>query len=234
MIAWAPRGLAPQKADSETGLPALPPQPASTRRIFAEVGAIILVAALMVVAARFVAVEVRVIPSASMVPQLEIQDRVLLSRLSYARREPRRGDIVVFPPQENGRLRSDETPTVQEEEPGFFVRPFVDLGRWIGFIHPPEDEQDLIKRVIGLPGETVEGRDGAVYINGRQLIEPYLTADVFTSDFDPIVVPRGGLWVMGDNRGGSADSRTFGPIRSDSVIGRAFLRIWPVRRTAFI
>ncbi len=230
MIAWAPKGL----TSKESGLPALPPQPASSRRVLAEIGAIILVAALMVVAARFVAVEVRVIPSASMVPQLEIQDRVLLSRLSYLLREPRRGDIVVFPPQENGRLRSDEPAASGEEETNFFIRPFADLGRWIGVLHPPESEQDLIKRVVGLPGETVEGRNGSVFVDGRKLIEPYLTPEVLTSDFDPIVVPAGGLWVMGDNRGGSADSRTFGPIRSDSVIGRAFLRIWPVKRVAFI
>jgi len=186
----------------------------------------------MVVAARFVAVEVRVIPSASMVPQLEIQDRVLLSHFSYIFGDPRRGDIIVFPPQENGQLPSSQ-PT-ENEETNFFLRPIVDLGRWIGILHPPEAEQDLIKRVIGLPGETVEGRDGSVFVDGRQLIEPYLTPDVFTSDFDPIVVPEGGLWVMGDNRGGSADSRTFGPIRTDSVIGRAIFRIWPVKRIAFI
>ena len=233
MIAWTPAGLGSSSSSAGGRLPAALPQPASARRVLAEIAGIVLVAALMVVAARFVAVEVRVIPSASMVPQLEIQDRVLLSHFSYIFGDPRRGDIIVFPPQENGQLLPSSE-TVEEDTTNFFLRPIVDLGRWIGVLHPPEAEQDLIKRVIGLPGETVEGRDGSVYVDGRQLIEPYLTPDVFTSDFDPIVVPEGGLWVMGDNRGGSADSRTFAPIRTDSVIGRAIFRIFPVTRIAFI
>lgn len=229
MIGWQTSGL----GSSPEGLPPLPPQPTPTRRVVLEVAAIFLMAALMVVAAKLVAFEVRVIPSASMVPQLQIEDRVLVSRLSYVLGEPSRGDIVVFPPQEEGATLPSAQPA-EGDDTNFFVRPFRDLGRWIGFVDPPESEQDLIKRVIGLPGETVEGRDGAVFIDGRRLREPYLPDGVFTSDFDPVVVPDGGLWVMGDNRGGSFDSRGFGPIRAGSVLGRAILRIWPLSEAAFI
>ncbi|MBW3537349.1 MAG: signal peptidase I [Actinobacteria bacterium] len=210
----------------------MPAQPATAKRVLVEVVAIILLAFAMVVVARLVAVDVRVIPSGSMLPQLQLNDRVLVSRLSYVYREPNRGDIVVFPPgygtEEDGR------PAV-EDDVSFFLRPLRDIGRWLHLVDPPQQEQDFIKRVIGLPGETVEGRDGAVFVNGRRLVEPYLPPGVFTSDFDPVAIPQGGLWVMGDNRENSKDSRflcnsrpTF--IQEREVIGRAFVRVWPVTR----
>jgi signal peptidase I len=213
------------------GLPPMAPQPVPAKRTLLEILAIFLLAAVMVVVAKFVAVEVRFIPSASMVPQLQIQDRVLVSRWSYVLGEPSRGDIVVFPDQDGASLPSSES---TDDGTNFFIRPIRDLGRWIGVVEPPEEEQDLIKRVIGLPGETVEGRDGVVYVDGRRLIEPYLPAGVFTSDFEPVAVPEGQLWVMGDNRGGSFDSRGFGPVPVDSLLGRAILRIWPIPKASFL
>lgn len=92
--------------------------------------------------------------------------------------------------------------------------------------------KDLIKRVVGLPGERVEGRNGAVYINGQKLNEPYLPATATTSDFGPVEVPAHHLWVMGDNRQNSKDSRFLcnnGPtfIDEGEVVGRAFVRVWP-------
>jgi len=89
---------------------------------------------------------------------------------------------------------------------------------------------DLIKRVIGLPGDTVEGRDNQVFINGEALVEPYLDADVRISDFAPIEVPAEHVFVMGDNRSNSTDSRVFGPIDIDRIEGEAFLRYWPLSR----
>ncbi len=95
-------------------------------------------------------------------------------------------------------------------------------------------ERDLIKRVVGLPGETVEYRGCVLYIDGRELNEPYLDPEVVTPSncgFDqvPVEVPTGHVFVMGDNRGGSKDSRdrTVGPIDYDNIIGRAFVVIWP-------
>jgi len=92
----------------------------------------------------------------------------------------------------------------------------------------PADE-DFIKRVIGLPGETVEGRGGFVYVNGKKLVEPYLTQP--TQPFAAVTVPAGKLFVMGDNRGNSLDSRFgLGFVPIDKVIGKAFITLWPPSR----
>lgn len=88
--------------------------------------------------------------------------------------------------------------------------------------------KDLIKRVIGLPGEQVEGRDGRILIDGRVLEEPYLADDEVIDDFAPVQVPEDRLFVMGDNRDSSMDSRAFGPIDEQSIVGRAFVRVWPL------
>jgi signal peptidase I len=93
---------------------------------------------------------------------------------------------------------------------------------------------DLVKRVIGLPGESVSGHGGHVYINGKELKEPYLQSDVFTSDFSPVKIPEGHYWVMGDNRGNSRDSRVFGTIAKHEIVGRVFVRIWPLSRLNFM
>jgi signal peptidase I len=140
------------------------------------------------------------IPSASMVPTLKINDRVLVNKLSYKTHDIHRGDIVVFtkPPNE------------------------------------ASDIKDLVKRVIGLSNETVEGRENHIYINGRLLKEPYLPAGTPISTFKPTTIPANSIWVMGDNRGESQDSRYFGPIRKSSVVGRVFIRIWPPTRLGFL
>ena len=157
------------------------------------------------------------IPSASMEPTLNIHDRVLVNKLSYDFHDVHRGDIVVFkaPPGERSGI------------------------------------ENLVKRVIGLPGETVTERaDGGVYVNGRRLREPYLpTKDTATrpevSDVPPgcgkpadgspgCVVPAGRVFVLGDNRTQSQDARTFGPIRESSIVGRVFLRIWPLDALSFL
>jgi signal peptidase I len=88
--------------------------------------------------------------------------------------------------------------------------------------------KDLIKRVIGLPGDTVESRDGIVYRNGKALNETYLDKGTTTDNLQRQVIPPGQIFVMGDNRGNSQDSRFFGPINQDLVVGRAFVRVWPL------
>ncbi len=112
---------------------------------------------------------------------------------------------------------------------------FSDIDRFdiVVFDRPPElpsEYDELIKRVIGLPGDTVEGRDGAVYVNGEALTEPYLDADVTIIDFAPEVVPEGRLFMMGDNRNRSSDSRVFGSIDIETVVGKARVRYWPLDR----
>ncbi len=108
----------------------------------------------------------------------------------------------------------------------------VRRGDIVVFGSPPGEDnpdiKDLIKRVIGLPNDTVEGRDGRVYINGDPLKEPYLPAGTSTSSFGPEKVPPGHLWVMGDNRSNSKDSRFFHTIPESLVVGRAFIRVWPI------
>jgi signal peptidase I len=99
---------------------------------------------------------------------------------------------------------------------------------------PPDAIKDLIKRVIGLPGETVSTQNGQVYIDGRPLDEPYLPAGTVTDNLPPTKVPEDEVFVMGDNRGDSRDSRYFGPIDEGLIVGRAFVRIWPVTHLGFL
>jgi signal peptidase I len=107
------------------------------------------------------------------------------------------------------------------------------------FRRPPAetntDIEDLIKRVIGLPGDAIEARNGTVLINGQPLAEPYVNPVCNgTSDFGPVAVPAGQLFVMGDNRCGSRDSRMFGTIDQDLVRGRAFAKFFPFDRVGWL
>jgi signal peptidase I len=155
------------------------------------------------------------IPSGSMETTLDIGDRVLVNKLSYRVHDVNRGDLVVFEANEGagdcGQPVSDAAASASES-----------------------GIKDLIKRVIGLSGDTVEGRDGQLLINGRVLVEPYLDEGVTTGDFAPVEIPEGCIWVMGDNRGDSRDSRSFGPIDEDQIVGRAFVRVWPLTNLGFL
>ena len=135
----------------------------------------------------------------SMERTLEPDQYVLVDKLTPRWDDYGRGDIVVFDPPP----------------------------RWVA----DEPRTPFIKRVIGLPGDVVEVKDGAVYVNGTRLAEPYVYDDQPTTATDEPaqwVVPAGELFVMGDHRAASADSRAFGPISRDQVIGRAWLRYWPI------
>jgi signal peptidase I len=114
----------------------------------------------------------------------------------------------------------------------------VHRGDVVVFRRPPDfqvDEDDLIKRVVGLPGETVQGQGRKVLVNGKTLTEPYVEpACNGTEDFPAVTVPAGHLWVMGDNRCDSSDSRVFGPIDQGLVVGRAFVLVWPPGRIAWL
>ncbi len=108
----------------------------------------------------------------------------------------------------------------------------VNRGDIIVFERPAEEgsqSKDLIKRVVGLSGETVEGRDGAVFVNGQRLKEPYLAPGVTSSSFPAQRVPPGHVWMMGDNRSNSRDSRVFGAVPESKVVGRAFIRVFPIK-----
>ena len=108
----------------------------------------------------------------------------------------------------------------------------VHRGDLVVFERPPGQPastiKDLIKRVVGLPGESIEARAGAVYIDGKRISEPYLVDGVTTDNLPRQTIPKDEIFVMGDNRGDSADSRVFGPIYEDTIVGRAFIRVWPI------
>jgi signal peptidase I len=150
------------------------------------------------------------IPSRSMEPTLEINDRVLVNKLSYDLHDVNRGDIVVF------------------------ERPESERG---------SDIKDLIKRVVALPGEQLVIKDDTVFVDGQRLVEPYLAPGTTIANGPaepwrcteeaPCAVPEDSVWVMGDNRPDSRDSRFFGPISEDAIVGRAFVRIWPLDRVGF-
>ncbi len=97
-----------------------------------------------------------------------------------------------------------------------------------------EEIKDLVKRLIGLPGDTIEGKDGRIYINGKPLNEPYLPADVKSRTFGPEKVPPDSYFMLGDNRQYSKDSTFFGPVKRDQLIGRVFMRIWPPSHLGFL
>ena len=101
-------------------------------------------------------------------------------------------------------------------------------------LHAPDGgDIALIKRVIGLPGETIEVRNGQVLINGHPFQEPYLRT--LTNGVFPLTpIPDDAIFVMGDNRDRSRDSRTFGPVPIEDVVGRAWLRYWPPDRAGFV
>ncbi len=112
----------------------------------------------------------------------------------------------------------------------------VHRGDIVVFSKPPKELsniKDLVKRVVGLPGETVEAHDNHVYVDRRRLPENYLPDGTVTTDFEPVTIPKGHVFVMGDNRTRSEDSRVFGPVRESTIVGRVFLRIWPPNRLHF-
>jgi len=144
------------------------------------------------------------IPSPSMEPTLEQGDRVLVNKLAYKFHDVHRGDVVVF-----------------ERPPGTS--------------NGADDEiKDLIKRVVGVGGDRIESRDGSLYVNRELIDEPYLEPGTRTDVPEAIVVPDGQVFVMGDNRENSEDSRVFGPIDEDTIVGRAFVRVLPPDRLGWL
>lgn len=99
--------------------------------------------------------------------------------------------------------------------------------------HATEND-DYIKRVIGLPGDTVEYRNNQLFLNGEPVDEPYLNDSTYTNDYEPLILPEGSYFVMGDNRLNSTDSRIIGPISEDQIVGRVSLLIWPLNRIGFV
>lgn len=183
----------------------------------AETWGLVILALLLAFVIKTFLVQAFYIPSGSMIPALEVGDRVLVEKVSYRFREPERGEIIVFQRPGAERVRAGVAGQ---------VRSFLEgLG-----LAQPDADIDLIKRVIGLPGETVEVDAGVVKVNGQRLDEPYARPE--TRTFPPTVVPDGQLFMMGDNRMNSQDSRfeELGTIPLDNVVGRAMVILWPPTR----
>ena len=140
--------------------------------------------------------EARYIPSGSMLPTLEINDRLIIDKVGYKLGDPHRGDVVVFNPTEELKKQYKDA---------------------------------FIKRIIGLPGETVEVKNGLVFINGEPLPEKYI-AEKPQYNWGPGTVPEGSYLVLGDNRNNSYDSHYWGFVPRENIIGRATVRFWPPNR----
>lgn len=182
------------------------------------------------------------IPSGSMETTLHgcpgcAGDRVLVNKVVYHFRDPRPGEIVVF------RGPASWAPEFSAPPAGNVVSQALQaLGRAVGTA--PPDEKDFVKRVIATGGQTVQccDPDGRLMVDGLPLDEPYISANnpIDLRTFGPVSVPAGRLWVMGDNRAGSADSRAhiddgdFGTIPVDNVVGKAAVIVWPVSRATVL
>jgi signal peptidase I len=145
--------------------------------------------------------EARYIPSGSMLPTLQINDRLIVDKVGYHFRRPERGDIVVFAPTEK----------LQEQN-------YKDA---------------FIKRVIALPGEKVEVKNGKVFINDQPIQENYVE-DRPAYQYGPVYVPDNQYLVLGDNRNNSYDSHYWGFVPREKIIGRAVVRFWPPNRVGSI
>lgn len=199
--------------DEATGeSPRVDPQARSRQQIRAvwEWVAVVAVAIIAALLIRVFLFQQYYIDGPSMQTTLMPEDRVLVNKLSYKLHDVNRGDVIVF-----DRLTGE----VQHD--------------------------DLIKRVIALPGESLEVRSCEVYVDGRRLSEPYLNPEQVTAvepsarcgnhtDIAAQTVPDGMVFVMGDNRVQSFDSRDFGPIDIDKIRGRAFVVVWPASAWAWL
>ncbi len=167
---------------------------------------IIAIAVVLALVLRLYVIQTFFIPSGSMIPTLQIGDRILVNKLAYRLHGVGRGDIIVFraPPRVAAACETNDT--------------------------------DLVKRVIGLPGETISDRGGTVYINSKVLPEPWLPKNdpnTYTPSFGPVKIGPNSYFVMGDNRTNSCDSRDWGTVSRSLVIGKAEMRIWPIDRIGF-
>ncbi len=160
--------------------------------------------------------EARYIPSRSMVPTLQVDDRLIIDKVGYHFREPQRGDIVVFMPPDDAAVVCTTSPRSPANGNSNNT-----------------NKDAYIKRIVALPGETVEVRQGKVLINGQALQEDYLQ-EVPDYEYGPRVVAENSYLVLGDNRNNSCDSHYWGFVPRENIIGRAVVRFWPLNRVGGI
>jgi signal peptidase I len=199
--------------DGETPRPKKRRHPALT--FLGELPGLILMAFALALLIKSTLLQAFWIPTGSMEPTLVPHDRVIVAKVPYYFHDPQRGDVIVF----------EEPDPAKEPERGVWGAFTHWLGQGLGF--SPPDNPDYIKRVIGEPGDVVSARDGYVYVNDVRISEPYLHER--TARFPETTVPSGELFVMGDNRSNSLDSRfDLGFVPIDRVVGKAVWIIWPL------
>lgn len=194
---------------------------------------LVLAAFLIAVVIKTFLVQAFFIPSESMLPTLHPGDRVLVEKLSYRFHGPHRGDVVVFEKTVFG----DAPDVAWYQDAKNFVRELLGL--------PTGVEEDYIKRVVAVGGDLIRysGSPRRLFVNGNDVPQPFVRGgrDRFSSTLTAndcerlqmqasqggCLVPAGRVFVMGDNRGDSEDSRILGPIDEDKIVGRAFVLIWP-------
>ena len=200
------------------------------KEIFEWVYCIIIAVALALVVRYYIGTPT-IVKQSSMFPTFKQDERLILNRLYRTfKTTPKRGEVITFEAPTanylNGEIADLNNPVARyENEPEGIISKFfynvVELGK-----------TSYIKRVIAIPGEHIQIKDGKVYINGEEFKEDYLSEDVITKpedgQFIDLIVPEGTVFVMGDNRGHSADSRRFGCVPYDKIEGKVVLRFWPL------
>jgi len=233
----SPEGLGERPAEVPVKPPAQPPSDPPTDQddedagkkqpgplaVVRETVVLVALAILLAVVFKTFLVAAFYIPSGSMESTLNVSDRVLVEKVSYRFGDVQDGDVVVFVHDDLGLEPSGSSNPV--------ARFFSSLGQAIGLV-PPSD-RDFIKRVVGVPGDEI-ACDGHLLRNDKPVDEPYLDPGVTTEGCKTMTVPAGKLYVMGDNRTNSQDSRSFGVIDRSDVVGRAFVRIWPLTHIGWL
>jgi signal peptidase I len=211
--------------------------PRRRRSFLRELPVIVITALVISMLIKTFLVQAFFIPSGSMEPTLHgcpgcLGDRVLVSKLFSHTGGVHRGDIVVFRDSSGWLAGEGEAAGL----PGHIHSALEFIG-----VAPSSTDSDLIKRVIGVGGDTVEGRNGVIYVNGHRLNEPYVFPGNSPSETNfTVTVPAGKLWMMGDHRAASADSRAHqqGPgqgfVPVSDVVGRAFVIVWPLNRATLL
>ena len=219
---------APSTVEPPPGTDTPAPSAAEPRRAaWHELPVMLLIALVIAIVIKSFLVQAFFIPSPSMEPLLQHGDRILVCRVCLHVSDIAPGDVLVF---------SDPHPVAGADRG--LVGGFLHwLGEGVG-VAQPQDE-DFIKRVAAFPGETWEIREGQLYVDGEAIDEPYLKLPTDTASYGPETVPDGMLFMLGDNRLESGDSRFqppqgLGYVPIDKVIGKAFVKIWPPSRAGWI
>ncbi|NLY75608.1 MAG: signal peptidase I [Firmicutes bacterium] len=190
----------PKKPSKTSRASSKAPESYTMSRFIKDVIEVVVPAVILFLIIRTFFLESRFVPSPSMVPTIQVQDRFLLNKTAYWFKEPERYQIVIFKPPAQAGIKDD-----------------------------------FVKRIIGLPGEIIKIHNGVVYIDDQPLPEPYITPDrAPISEFGPFIIPDEHVFVMGDNRNNSQDSRYWGPLPLKNIKGEAWWRFWPIRRMGVI